>query len=224
MSGPELRIDPLTGRRVIVAESRGQRPGGGLEVPPPVQIESADDPFAEGHEAQTPPELYAIRPNASAADTPGWSVRVVPNSYPALLGADAFSSALPSAAPPAGRPADPPITARADREADLFYRAPALGAHELIINSPRQVVSLGQLELAELQTAIDVWRERLAPPRRRRLPAPDRQRAGGGRVVDPPHARTAVRARVRSRGHRTGAGAFRRVRNADDGRATCSAT
>ncbi len=161
MSGPELRIDPLTGRRVIVAESRGQRPGGGLEVPPPGQMQDADDPFAEGHEAQTPPELYAIRPNTSAADTPGWSVRVVPNSYPALVGADAFSSAPPSPAPPAGRPVGPLITARADREADLFYRAPALGAHELIINSSRQVVSLGQLELAELETALDVWRERL---------------------------------------------------------------
>ena len=46
-----------------------------------------DDPFAEGHEPRTPPELYALRPGGGAPDTPGWRVRVVPNLYPALTGA-----------------------------------------------------------------------------------------------------------------------------------------
>jgi thiol-disulfide isomerase/thioredoxin len=44
------------------------------------------DPFAEGNEAQTPPELYAVRPGGRRADTPGWLVRVFPNRYPALAG------------------------------------------------------------------------------------------------------------------------------------------
>ena len=42
------------------------------------------DPFLEGHEDRTPPELDALRPDGSAPDTPGWRVRVVPNLYPAV--------------------------------------------------------------------------------------------------------------------------------------------
>ena len=49
---------------------------------PPTKPE--EDPFLEGHEAYTPPELYAIRPNGGSANGPGWQVRVVPNRFPAL--------------------------------------------------------------------------------------------------------------------------------------------
>ena len=68
----EIRVDPLSGLRTIVAPGRAER--------------SADprDPFAEGNESLTPPELYAVRPDGGAPDTPGWRVRVVPNSFPAL--------------------------------------------------------------------------------------------------------------------------------------------
>ena len=41
-------------------------------------------PFCEGREDRTPPEVYATRPAAGRADTPGWTTRVVPNLYPAL--------------------------------------------------------------------------------------------------------------------------------------------
>ena len=44
-------------------------------------------PFCEGHEAMTPPETAAFgRPAGAPADSPGWTVRVVPNKYPALPG------------------------------------------------------------------------------------------------------------------------------------------
>ena len=81
---PELRIDPLSGHRTIVAGERSRRPGGEPRSAPPEPIDPADDPFAEGHEDRTPPELYAVRPERRAADRPGWTVRVVPNLYPAL--------------------------------------------------------------------------------------------------------------------------------------------
>ncbi len=84
---PELRIDPLTGQRAIVAGDRAGRPGGGLSVTPPAAIDPDSDPFAEGHEDRTPPEVYAVRPNGSVPNTPGWTVRVVPNLYPALRAA-----------------------------------------------------------------------------------------------------------------------------------------
>ena len=34
----------------------------------------------------TPPEIDALRPDGSAPDTPGWTVRVVPNKYPVFQG------------------------------------------------------------------------------------------------------------------------------------------
>src|SRR5918998_6242804 len=81
---PELRVDPLTGLSSIIAGTRAIRPGGGFAVQPPDPIDPDKDPFAPGHEDQTPPELYAVRPNGGGADGPGWTVRVVPNLYPAL--------------------------------------------------------------------------------------------------------------------------------------------
>src|SRR6478735_8011168 len=85
---PEIRIDPLSGHRTIVAGERSQRPGGapGLseEVRNPAPIDPASDPFAEGNEGRTPPELFAVRPGGGVANSPGWTVRVVPNLFPAL--------------------------------------------------------------------------------------------------------------------------------------------
>jgi UDPglucose--hexose-1-phosphate uridylyltransferase len=41
-------------------------------------------PFCEGREDRTPPEVLALPAEGRAPDTPGWTVRVVPNLYPAL--------------------------------------------------------------------------------------------------------------------------------------------
>src|SRR5687768_5191449 len=108
---PEVRIDPLTGLRAIVATDRAGRPGGELTVAPAAPIDPAADPFADGNEHETPPELYALRPDGGAANGPGWTVRVVPNRYPALE----------SAAP------EP----EADAHRALFTALPARGAHEV---------------------------------------------------------------------------------------------
>jgi UDPglucose--hexose-1-phosphate uridylyltransferase len=139
----EVRVDPLTGFKTIVAADRAQRPNSGLSAVAGPPLDPAGDPFAEGHEAQTPPELYALRPHGGAPDGPGWSVRVVPNLYPAL------------AADGAERVAEP------DAQPDLFTAHPARGAHEVIVNAPRSVTALAELEPAQVATAMDVWRERM---------------------------------------------------------------
>ncbi len=138
---PELRIDPLTGQRAIVAGERAGRPGGGLSSEPAPAIDGESDPFAEGHEDRTPPEVYAVRPNGGAPNTPGWTVRVVPNLYPALDG----ESRAPE---PQANP-------------DLFWSAPAHGAHEVIVNAPDPVTSLAQLTPEQVAGAMEVWRERM---------------------------------------------------------------
>ncbi|HEY2258990.1 MAG TPA: DUF4921 family protein [Solirubrobacteraceae bacterium] len=138
---PELRIDPLTGQRAIVAGDRAQRPGGELRAEPAAPIDRDSDPFASGHEDRTPPEVYASRPDGSAPDTPGWTVRVVPNLYPALE---------PAAL-------DPPPQANPE----LFWAGAARGAHEVIVNAPDPVVSLGQLAPEQVAGAMEVWRQRM---------------------------------------------------------------
>lgn len=138
---PEIRIDPLTGLRAIVAGDRANRPGGGLSSPPAQPLDRETDPFAEGHEDRTPPEVYAVRPNGGEPNTPGWTVRVVPNLYPAL------SENSPHPEPEANP--------------DLFWAGPAHGAHEVIVNAPESVISLSELEPEQVQQATEVWRERM---------------------------------------------------------------
>ena len=84
----EIRIDPLSGHKTIVAGERSKRPGGQPTCAPAEAIDVERDPFAEGHEERTPPELYALRPGGGPANSPGWKVRVVPNLYPALTSAN----------------------------------------------------------------------------------------------------------------------------------------
>ncbi|HEV3227864.1 MAG TPA: DUF4921 family protein [Solirubrobacteraceae bacterium] len=136
----EVRVDPLTGLRTIIAAERATRPGGWLSVEPAPPIDPSDDPFAEGNEARTPPELYALRADG-APDSPGWTVRVVPNLYPAL-------------------DPDSPTPPRAANQ-DLFCALPARGRHEVIVNGPQPVASLAELPPDQVDAAIEVWRERM---------------------------------------------------------------
>lgn len=99
-----LRRDPLSGAWTVVAPRRGARPhddaahadaprheaerpddGPGRDAPAAGDA-PADCPFCEGHELLTPPELDALRPGGGPPDTPGWTVRVVPNKFPVFEG------------------------------------------------------------------------------------------------------------------------------------------
>jgi len=126
----EIRVDPLSGLRTIIAPGRAARG------------RDPDDPFAEGSESQTPPELYAVRPDGSAPDTPGWSVRVFANRFPVLE---------PDGAADAPR----------DSNANIFTALGARGSHEVIVNCSRPVTTLAQLEPGELALALETWRTRM---------------------------------------------------------------
>jgi len=139
---PELRIDPLSGLRVIVAGERGSRPGAFLGVPERTPIDPEGDPFATGHEDRTPPEIHRL-PDADG----GWRVRVVPNLYPAL-------------APGDGGPGDDPL-AGGRGEPDLFAAQPATGDHEVIVNAPDPVHSLAEVSPEQVEATMSVWRERM---------------------------------------------------------------
>jgi UDPglucose--hexose-1-phosphate uridylyltransferase len=70
---------------VAVAPGRQSRPGTGAPELEPLTDQELDAcPFCEGREDRTPPEVLALPADERKPDTPGWSVRVVPNKYPAF--------------------------------------------------------------------------------------------------------------------------------------------
>jgi len=111
-------------------------------VAPRPPIDRETDPFAPGHEDRTPPELHVLRENG------GWTVRVVPNLYPALSGDGAGEAG-----------GDPLEGGRG--EPDLLASRPATGAHEVVVNAPDPVSSLAELRPEQVETAMSVWRERM---------------------------------------------------------------
>ena len=105
------------------------------------------DPFAEGHEDRTPPELYAVRPGGGPADSPGLDGEGRAEPLP---GARAPAERRASAAPDSGRGA-----------AGAAVELPATGAHEVIINGPQPVLSLADLPVEQVLAAVEAWRERM---------------------------------------------------------------
>ncbi len=144
MASPELRIDPLTGLRVVLAPARADRP---------FSFESADAhdaareecPLCEGHESWTPPETFALRPGGGPPDSPGWLVRAVPNKFPLLEPGDSDVEVDPGRGDP-----------------DLFVVSRATGSHEVIVHSPEHVASMTALDPDQFRHAIEGWRQRSA--------------------------------------------------------------
>lgn len=186
MAAPEIRVDQLTGSRVLIAPGRAERPDQFAERPWH-RHGPEGCPFCEGNEAATPPEIAADRPGGGAPDGPGWVTRTVPNLYPAVAppeedaapaAAGGLAAALPGSAPggagaAAGgvagagagsafaSPADPLLSTTRGSEPDMFASRPAVGAHEVIVNAPGHVASLGRLDQAALAAAVAAWRERM---------------------------------------------------------------
>jgi UDPglucose--hexose-1-phosphate uridylyltransferase len=158
---PEIRLDQLTGLRTILSPARADRPFDFGGLPTEENSEAAEKcPFCEGREDRTPPEVWADRPGGGGADTPGWRVRAVPNLYPALAQSDeAGGGEADEGVTPAG---DPLRAASRGREPDLFKPTVATGFHEVVINSPRHVTALAQLDDSELSAAVAGWRERMS--------------------------------------------------------------
>lgn len=135
---PELRKDPVVGRWVVFSPERQIRPQRyRCEELPAGKPE--EDPFLEGNERYTPPEVYAIRPGGGAPNSPGWQVRVVPNRFPALR-----------------------VEGTLDREAVGFYdRMNGVGAHEVIVETPHPKLVLEKQTLAGVARVLEACRARM---------------------------------------------------------------
>jgi UDPglucose--hexose-1-phosphate uridylyltransferase len=75
----EVRRDIVTDTWVIIDTENDVIPKG----KPDPELGDADCPFCEGNENRTPNEIFAVR-DGSAANQPGWRVRVIPNIAPIL--------------------------------------------------------------------------------------------------------------------------------------------
>lgn len=134
---PELRHDPLHRRWVIIASERARRPS---EFDVQVTQQPADFcPFCPCNEDKTPPEIYAVRDGYGAPNSPGWSLRVVPNKYPALR-----------------------IEGNLDRSAEgLYDRMNGVGAHEIVIETPEHFLHMADYPASHMARVLRAFRERV---------------------------------------------------------------
>ncbi len=135
---PELRKDPVSDRWVIISTDRARRPSDFVRKPVPSEPSGSFCPFCSGNESHTPREVLSYR-NGTAANSPGWQLRVVPNKYPALG-----------------------IEGDLNREGEgLFDRMQGIGAHEVVIESPDHVLSMGDLPEAAIERTLCAFRDRV---------------------------------------------------------------
>lgn len=133
---PELRKDPVIGRWVIIATERAKRPKDfKLEKE---ELPEGPCPFCEGNESQTPPEVFAVRKSQSKANGPGWDVRVVSSIAPLLQGEAEL-----------GR-----------RGKGMYDLMNSVGAHEVIIETPKHIANIADLEEEQIAKIIDCYIER----------------------------------------------------------------
>ncbi len=86
----------------------------------------------------TPRELLAHR-NGTAANGPGWRLRVVPNQFPVLR-----------------------VEGTLDRQGEgLFDKMNGIGAHEVIIETPRHEDTLATMSDAAIEDVLWAFRERV---------------------------------------------------------------
>ncbi len=131
----EVRQHPLTGRWIAYAPGRARRPNEtALPDPPANGTPAKGCPFCAGHEAMLPPMIS----ETAAPGAPGWSVRVVPNKYPALT---------------------------PEQDAERFERGPyraasAYGRQEVIIETPNHHAPLACLSSEGVEAVVDAYLQR----------------------------------------------------------------
>jgi UDPglucose--hexose-1-phosphate uridylyltransferase len=165
---PELRKDPVVGRWVIISTERSRRPGH--FSPEPGNGEQAFSPFVTGREDMTPPEVFAVRPGGGPRDSPGWTVRVVPNKFPALE-----------------------VEGNLDRRGEgLYDKMNGVGAHEVVIETPDASAQFADLPVEQIRQVLVAWRERMRDlrndPRLRYALVFKNHGAGAGATIQHSHS------------------------------------
>jgi UDPglucose--hexose-1-phosphate uridylyltransferase len=134
---PELRKDPIMGRWVIIATERARRPSDFAHTRE--VRKKSECALCGGHENETPPEVLAYRSNGAQPNSPGWSVRVVPNKFPALR-----------------------IEGELGRRGEgMFDLMNGIGAHEVIIETPDHTADLAELSERQIEDVLWSYHDRV---------------------------------------------------------------
>ena len=133
----ELRKDPVVGRWVIISPERGKRPSD--YATRKTAKKEGFCPLCPGNESLTPPEIFAFREKGTRPDGPGWSIRVVPNKFPALMRGG-----------------------RLERRKDgVFNWMNGVGEHEVVVETPEHAEELTDLPLESVKKILFVFKMRM---------------------------------------------------------------
>jgi UDPglucose--hexose-1-phosphate uridylyltransferase len=135
---PELRKDPINGRWVIISTERSKRPTD-FKSEASSSGSTKKCPFCPGYEKSTPPEILSFREQGTQPNTPGWTLRVAPNKFPALR-----------------------IEGGLDREGmGLYDKMNGIGAHEVIIETPNHDEQFSDFPENRIEDVLWAYRERI---------------------------------------------------------------
>jgi len=152
---PQYRKDPLTGRWIIVAEERVNRPNQ-------FDIEAGDSaidimlcPFCPNNEDQTPKEVDRI----DAPNGGGWVARAVPNRFAAVERDDQFAD-YKAFQTHYGQMLDVDFPL-SNYEETFCDPIPAFGVHEVIVDTPRHLLCVSEMTDQEVFDMFRMYRKRL---------------------------------------------------------------
>lgn len=137
----ELRRDLVRDKWVVIATDRALKPN---DFPINKGWEKARVsgksvcPFCEGNESYTTDEITAIRDNNTLPDTPGWSIRTIPNKFSAFK----LEGELEL------------------KHSGIFESCNGLGQHEVVVETPEHGVEFYQLPVERIRQIYLMLKQR----------------------------------------------------------------
>lgn len=132
MKSNEIRKDYALKRRVIIASNRGKRPEDFKKQARVKAVRNGKCSFCPGSEYLTPPEISRV------VEEGEWIIRCFPNKYPATH------------------------NSRARKKTGFLNSVPALGRHEVIVETPKHDGSVSELPVGHIIKLLDVYQERIS--------------------------------------------------------------
>lgn len=131
----QLRLDPLTGRWVVMSMERSGRPFAFMPRSLPVEGDPGRPcPFCPDQFDAHPPSVEVVGPDGQ------WQVRILPNLYPAFDGSAAM--AVSNLGP-------------------VYTQAPASGIHEVVVIDPHHRTTFADLNDSQSAMVMQALAERI---------------------------------------------------------------
>ncbi|MGI5912797.1 MAG: galactose-1-phosphate uridylyltransferase [Syntrophomonadaceae bacterium] len=137
----ELRKDMVRDNWVIIATDRALKPND-FPINKTWEKERKSGqqfcPFCEGNEIYTTEEIAAFRDNNTLPDTPGWTIRTIPNKFSAFK----LDGALEL------------------KQSGIFESCNGLGQHEVVVETPQHGVEFYELPVEKIKQIYIMLQQR----------------------------------------------------------------